>query len=153
MGLCGRIEKETALIYRALEVRFPDAREVFNRLAMSEENHSELVEKAILSHKEGVLPPQFVPGSTLELEHTLYHLERTKKLLSGDPGLGEACALALELEELVGEKYLQEVIGGKIEVELDKKMSGLLHTLSEEEKEHSRIIRDFMASRDLTGHE
>ncbi len=67
-------------------------------------------------------------------------------------GLGEACAVALELENLVGEKYLQEVIRGKIEMELDKEMSELLRTLSDEEKAHSQIVQEFTASRNLLDH-
>ncbi len=88
----------------------------------------------------------------LSLEHTLYHSERTRKLLSESLGLRKACALALKLENLVGEKYLQEVIQGKIEMELDKEMSKLLRKLSDEEEAHSRIIQEFTASRNLSDH-
>lgn len=152
LDLCGDIEKQTVFIYHTLEARFPEARAVFNGLALSEENHARLIEKATLSHKRQVLPPAFVPNSTLELEHTLYHLEKTTKLLPDVLGLKEVCSLSLQLEDLVGEKYLQEVIQGKIEMELDKEMSALLRTLSDEERAHSEIIKEFMASRNFLSH-
>ncbi len=149
LNLCGSIEKETALIYRTLALLFPGENEVFKGLSVSEENHEKLVEKAKLAHKRRVLPPEFVPNSTLELEHALYHLKKTMKLLSGGLGLKEACDIALEIEDLTGEKYLQELIRGEIEIELDKEITGLLRRLSEAERAHAEIIRNFMASRNL----
>jgi len=137
LSLCWNVEKESLSIYRILETRFPDVKVVFHSLAVSEEHHIELEEKAKLSHRKRTLPPEFVPNSTLELEHTLYHLRKTKNLLSDGPGLKQTCALALEFENLTGERYMQEVIQGKKEMEMDKEIADLLRVRSDGERAHS----------------
>jgi rubrerythrin len=111
---CIAVEKTAAEIYRNFSGLFPEARALWDGLAMEEENHAAvlIVSKRFL--RDGKLPGEVVPPvmgpvqASLELAADISRNIRTR-----NPSLREALDMALELERSVAENYFLEAMESK----------------------------------------
>ncbi|MCL5024584.1 MAG: hypothetical protein M1497_14715 [Nitrospirae bacterium] len=145
LNLCIEIERLSSQVYHELSRFFPNERDFWHNLAMSEENHMMILEVAKGYHEQKLLPESFVHKSLLLIEDTYANVRKIRKSLLGDMTLQRACEEALRMEHLTGESYFQEVLTGTAE----SRVIASLKKLLSEERLHATLITDFMKSRNL----
>jgi hypothetical protein len=141
---CIAIESTTAEIYHTLTRTFRGDRDFWARLEESEKEHVKILLAAGGYHLNGKMPEYFVPPSPSEIDVTYRLVNETKRRVDGGAlTLTGALELLLQLENAVGERYLQEVIKSE-DVSI---VFAELRRVSRDEKLHSEMISDFMKSR------
>ncbi len=138
---CIAIEATTEEIYRRLGRTFRGARDFWSRLAEGEKNHVKILLAAGGHHLNGRMPGYLVPPSLSEIDET-YRLvsEMKDRVEGGKLSLKEALDLSLQMENAVGERYLQEVLRKGDESAVMEE----LRLIYREERMHSETISDFM---------
>jgi hypothetical protein len=143
LRICISIEAMTAELYHALSRLFPQTRDFWYDLALSEENHTNILLAAAGLHRSGIPTEHIVPSSLPRIRETLTLVESCKKRIEANGlSLGDAFTMALEIENSTGEIYFQEVITQQTDSAV---IMGLRKLLSDEEL-HPVKIKNFMKS-------
>jgi hypothetical protein len=143
---CIAIEATTSEIYRALASMFRGTRDFWAELEESEKKHVRVLLAAGGYHLDGKMPEYLVPSSLSEIDETYRLVNGIKNRVDGGTlSLRNALDLALQMENAIGERYLQEVM----KREDDSVIIAGLQRLCGEEKLHSEMIYEFMKNRGM----
>jgi rubrerythrin len=146
LRICTSIEGMTAEIYHALSKLFPEAKDFWYDLALSEENHTNILLAAAGLNRAGILTECIVPSSLPRIRETLGLVRDSKKKVeTGSLLLKDAIEIALEIENSTGEIYFQEVLTQQT----DSKVVMELRKMLIDEELHNVKIKSFMKSRGL----
>jgi hypothetical protein len=141
LRICISIEAMTAEIYHSLSGLFPQVRDFWYDLALSEENHTNILLVAAGLHRAGILTEYIVPPSLPRIHETFTLVSNSKKKVEADNfSLKDAFEMALEIENSTGEIYFQEVITRQT----DSKVILELRKLLIDEQLHNVKIMSFM---------
>jgi hypothetical protein len=141
LRVCVAVEAVTAEIYHVLDRLFPQVKDLWHGLALSEENHTRILLEAARLHRAGLLNEYIVPPSLPHVYETFALVNDAKKKLEAEtPSLKDAFELALEIENSTGESYFQEVISR----ETDSKVISKLRELLTDEELHKNKIQHAM---------
>jgi hypothetical protein len=143
---CIAIEATTAEIYRALERMFRGSRDFWAELEEGEKRHVKVLLAAGGYHLDRKMPGYLVPPCLSEIDETYRLVNETKNRINdGSLTLRDALELSLQMENAVGERYLQEVM----KREDNSAVIAELQRLCSDEKLHSEMICDFMKNRGM----
>lgn len=146
LRICTSIEGMTAEIYHAFSKLFPEVREFWYDLALSEENHTNILLAAAGLNRAGILKEYIVPSSLPYVRETLGLVSDSKKKVeTGTLSMKGAFEMALKIENSTGEIYFQEVITQQT----DSKVIMELRKMMTDEELHNVKIKRFMKSRGL----
>jgi hypothetical protein len=138
---CIAIEATTSEIYRALARMFRDSGDLWTELEESEKRHVRVLLAAGGYQLQGKMPKDLVPSSLSDIDETYRLVNETKNRVdSGKLSLRVALELSLQMENAVGERYLQEVMKGE---DSSVVIAGL-QRLYGDERLHSEMIAGFM---------
>ena len=141
LDACIKLEIAIGETYRELSKMFPEAKELFDKLAIEEINHADILTKSKELNINGELPDDFIEKlSSMVTEplvyvHTLKHKIEKKHL-----SLEEALNFSLKIEQHGAEYYLQATMLN----EATHKAISLLQQLHTANKYHADVIREFM---------
>jgi rubrerythrin len=139
LRVCVAVEAMTAEIYHALARLFPQLKDLWHGLALSEENHTQILLEAARLHRAGMLKEYIVPPSLPHVYETFALVNDSKKKVETEtPSLKGAFDMALKIENSTGESYFQEVI---IQETDSKVISKLRELLADEELHKNKIQR------------
>ena len=143
LDVCIRLETAIGETYQALSKMFPEAKELFDKLAEEEANHAEILTKSKELNINGDLPKEFIQNlysmvtEPLVYVHTLKHKIEKKQL-----SLQEALNFSLKLEQHGAEYYFQATM---LKEATDKSIS-FLQQFHKANKYHADVIKEFMDS-------
>lgn len=138
--VCIAIETTTAEIYHLLSTEFPEAGAFWHDLALSEENHANILVAGAKYLMTGELPAYIVPDSQDQIDRTFKLVRDSKDEVNGDHlSLKEALSLALKIENSTAESYLQEVMRS----ETDSPVIAKLQKIRKDELTHIEKIENF----------
>jgi rubrerythrin len=135
-------EKNIAELYLRFSAMFDDDREFWWKLSLEEQNHSALFR----SFLERFLPAKLFPDDILDPDierlaaadtHVLAAIER---LAANPPSPIDACRMAIEIEEMSGERFFQEAMVK----ESSSEALALVQRINNEDKNHAIRIRERM---------
>lgn len=146
--VCIAIEATTAEIYHLLSARLPEARGLWHDLAVSEENHANILVVGAGYLRNRQLPEEIVPGSQELIDETFRLVRAAKSEIADEEQLSlrDALALALKIEHSTAESYFQEIIMG----DTDNPVIARLQQLRKDELTHVERINDFMKDKGFT---
>jgi hypothetical protein len=139
--VCIAIEAMTAELYHLLSARFPEAKVFWRELALSEENHANILVVGAGYLRTRELPEYIVPDSQELIDGTFRLVRETRDIIQNDQlSLNNALAMALQIENSTAEKYFQEVMFGAANSPVIAK----LQKIRKDELTHIEKIKDFM---------
>lgn len=145
--VCIAIEATTAEIYHSLSASLPKARGFWRDLALSEENHTNILVVGAGYLSKGELPDHIVPSSQELIDETFRLVRDVKKKIRNEQlSLSDALDLALKIEKSAAESYLQEIVLGQT----DDPIIERLQQIRRDELTHIEKIKDFMKKAGLT---
>jgi rubrerythrin len=142
---CIEVERMAAEFYRTLAKKFPDDGDFWKELAVEEETHEAILIMVRGSSSTEKLPDEIVPGSLTSVKENIAIAKRISKKLTPGVSLKDACNLALDMETLSVEAYIQESIGSEWGTPIVAKFKELL----DEEETHKEKIAKYMKQRGL----
>jgi hypothetical protein len=144
---CIDIELKTAEVYSVMERLFPEARELFRELSLSEEEHANVM--MVACGLEGItrLSDTTHIATTEQILETyrILGMMMEKADKRSFTSLSEALSLSLLLESSAAEGYMDQVMREKADAEIVT----YLKTFYEAERSHFRRIEQFMAEQNL----
>jgi len=141
LDACIKLEIAIGEIYLKLSKMFPEAKELFDKLAVEEINHAEILTKSKELNIDGELPEEFVNKlcsmvtEPLLYVHTLKHKIEKKQL-----SLQEALQFSLKIEQHGAEYYLQATMLQ----EATHKDILFLQQFHKANNYHADVIREFV---------
>lgn len=139
--VCIAVETTTAEIYHLLSSELPEARAFWRDLALSEENHANILVAGAKYLATGELPEYIVPHSQNLIDETFRLVRDAKKQVNGDHlSLKDALSLALKIETSAAESYFQEIMLS----ETDSPVIAKLQKIRTDELTHIEKIENFM---------
>ncbi len=144
--VCIAIETGIADIYREFMVLFPQAMDLWGKLAMEEENHAAVLAIGSRYADLGKLPDYIVPESLPNMRNTLDLVTAVKRTLkSGGLSLKEALEISLRLEQTLEESYMIDVMTRETESEIVERLQRLMA----DTKSHITTIKEYMKTASL----
>ncbi len=144
--VCIAIEAMTAELYHMLSSRFPEAKGFWRELALSEENHANILVVGAGYLRTRELPEYIVPDSQEQIDETFRLVREAKNIVQNDhQSLNDALKLALQIENSTAERYFQEVMLGQTNSPVIAK----LQKIRKDELTHIEKIKDFMKTAGL----
>lgn len=144
--VCIAIETGIADIYREFMVLFPQAGDLWGKLAMEEENHAAILAIGSRYADLGKLPDYIVPESLPNMRNTLDLVTAVKRTLKGGGlSLKEALDISLRLEQTLEESYMIDVMTR----ETESKIVERLQRLMADTKSHIITIKEYMKTASL----
>lgn len=114
LRVCIAVEKTAAEIYHNFSGLFPEARDLWDGLAMEEENHASILILCKRFERDGQLPGEVVPPLIGPVQASLeLAVNISKNIRNRRPSLREALDMALELERSIAENYFLEAMKSK----------------------------------------
>jgi len=96
-------------------------------LALSEDNHTNILLEATRLHRTGILNEYIVPASLPHVYETFTLVRAAKKEVEAETlSLRNALEMALEIENSTGESYFQQVISRETDSQVILKLRELL---------------------------
>ncbi|MEJ2695410.1 MAG: hypothetical protein P8013_02065 [Candidatus Sulfobium sp.] len=139
--VCIAIEATTAEIYHLLSARFPGTKAFWRELALSEENHTNILVVGAGYLKTGELPECVVPASQELIDETFRLVRNAKsEIMEKQLSLADALTLVLKIENSIAENYFQEVMRS----ETDSPVIEKLQKIRKDELTHVEKIEEFM---------
>jgi hypothetical protein len=139
--VCIAIEAMTAELYHLLSARFPEAKVFWHELALSEENHANILVVGAGYLRTRELPEYIVPDSQELIDGTFRLVREARNIIQNDQlSLNYALAMALQIENSTAEKYFQEVMFGATNSPVIAK----LQKIRKDELTHIEKIKVFM---------
>lgn len=144
--VCIAIEATTAEIYHQLSVKFRDAKAFWLDLALSEENHANILVVGAGYLRTGELPEYIAPDSLDVIDETFRLVRNAKNEIRNDHfSLSDALTLALKIENSTAESYFQEILLTRT----DHPVISRLQKIRTDELNHIAKIKDFMKTAGL----
>jgi len=141
LNACLKVETLCEEIYYSLCSLFPEARELFQKLAEEEERHADILTICSGFQNVGALPDTIVLNSFPQIIKSIDTAEKVKaKIADEDISLFKALYMTLELEEAVAEIYFNEVMTEKSDIEV----ISYLQQFYKDEISHTQRIEDFI---------
>lgn len=147
--VCIAVEATTAELYHLLSEQFPESGTFWHNLAMSEENHANILLVGAGYLRTGELPEYVVPDSQELIDQT-FRLVRDAKveITNNKLPLKQALNLALKIEKSTAEIYFQELMLSST----DSPVITRLQKIRTDELAHIDKIKDFMETSGLDEH-
>jgi rubrerythrin len=146
LGVCIAVEAMTAEIYHAFSRLFPQVKDFWYDLALSEENHTNILLLAAGLHRAGTQTEDIAPRSLYQVQETFTLVSDSKKRVgTNNLSIKEAFEMALQIENSTGEIYFQQVITQQTDSEV---ILGLRELLVDEQL-HNIKIQSFMKTHGL----
>ena len=144
---CIAVERKCAEAYHALGNLFPEAKDLFEKIAQDEVDHAAVLTVARLHYNEGKIPEEMiVPSSLAVINTSLVFLENMqRKIKDRSISLETALRLSVSLEETSAESYFNQVMTG----ESDSEIILGLKKLYLDEVSHLTVIKNFLKSGSL----
>jgi rubrerythrin len=140
---CIKLEIAIGETYLKLSKMFPEARELFDKLAIEEINHAEILTKSKELNIDGELSEEFVNKLCSMVTEPLVYVQTLKhKIEKKQLSLEEALNFSLKIEQHGAEYYLQATMLQEV---TDKAIS-LLQQLYKANRYHADVIREFMTT-------
>jgi len=142
---CIEVERMAADFYRTLARMFPEHEDFWREMAVEEETHEAILIMARGSSSGEEVSDEIVPDSLLSIKE---NIALAKKIIDkSDVGISvkDAFQLALNLETLAVEVYVQESIKGDWGSPIVAKLKELLN----DSKSHMEKIETYMKQRGL----
>jgi len=141
LGVCIKIEAMTAEIYHAFNRLFPQVKDFWYDLALSEENHTNILLVAAGLHRARKLTEYIVSPSLSNIQETFTLVSDSRKRIgANNVSIKDAFEIALQIENSTGEDYFQQVMRQETDSEVILGLQKLLVS----EQLHSVKIQDFM---------
>jgi len=141
---CLKIEVLCAEIYHTLGGIFPEARELFDKLAKSEERHADIISISMGFNRINDLPDSFVPSSLEKVTETSNLAEDIKAIIENKRlSLEKSLSMLLRMEQSLAESYLHEIMVK----DTDSDVIIFLQQFYNDEKSHAEEIKEFMAEK------
>ena len=139
---CMKIEVLCAEIYHTLGGIFPEARELFEKLAKSEERHADIISISIGFNRIHDLTDSFVPSSLQKMTETIKLAEEIKASIENKRlSLEKSLSMLLKMEQSLAESYLHETMVR----DTDSDVILYLQQFYNDEKSHAEEIKKLMA--------
>ena len=143
LDACIQLEIAIGETYLKLSKMFPEAKELFDKLAIEEVNHAEILTKSKELNRDGELPEEFVNKLCSMVTEPLVYVQTLKhKIEKKQLSLQEALNFSLKIEQHGAEYYLQATMLN----EAPHKAISLLQQLYTANKYHADMIREFMTT-------
>ena len=140
---CIKLEIAIGEAYLKLSKMFPEARELFDKLAIEEINHAEILTKSKELNIDGELSEEFVNKLCSMVTEPLVYVQTLKhKIEKKQLSLEEALNFSLKIEQHGAEYYLQATMLQ----EVTHKAISLLQQLYKANRYHADVIREFMTA-------
>lgn len=144
--VCIAIESTTAEIYHQLAGKFTEARILWRDLALSEENHANLLIVGAGYLRTGELPESVVPNSQDLIDETFRLVRNAKEEITKDhASVEDIFSLALKIEKSTAESYFQQLMMS----EADSPVIAKMQKLRMDELTHIEKIENFMKAAGL----
>ncbi len=141
LNACLKVETLCEEIYYSLCSLFPEAKELFQKLAEEEERHADILTICAGFQDIGALPDMMVLNSVPQIMQSIDIAEEIKaKIEKENISLLAALHMTLELEEAVAEIYFNEVMTEKSDIEV----ISYLQQFYKNEISHTQRIEDFI---------
>ena len=145
--VCIAIEATTAETYHLLSSRFPEASAFWRDLALSEENHANILVVGAGYLRNDELPEFIVPDSQELIDNTFRLVRNAKdRVRQEDLSLADVLNLGLEIENSTAESYFQEIMLG----ETDNPIISRLQQIRKDELTHVKKMEDFIKKTKIT---
>ena len=141
---CLKIEVLCAEIYRTLGGIFPEAGELFEKLAKSEERHADIISISIGFNRIHDLTDSFVPSSLQKITETKKIAEDIRASIENKQlSLEKSLSMLLKMEQSLAESYLHE----RMVRDSDSDVILYLQQFYDDEKSHAEEIEALMAEK------
>ena len=141
LNACLKVETLCEEIYYTLCFLFPEAKELFQKLAEEEERHADILTICTGFQDMGTLPDMIVLNSLPQIVKSIDIAEEIKaRIAQGNISLIAALHMTLELEEAVAEIYFNEVMTEKSDTEV----VSYLQQFYRNEISHTQRVGDFI---------
>lgn len=145
LKMCISIEVLIGEIYREFVQMFPGARNLWEELALEEENHALILAIGSRYEKLGKLPNFVVPDSLSRMKDTLELVESTReKIQNGNISITDALEMSLMLEQTLAESYLLDVMTSETGSEVVSRLQKLIT----DTKSHIVKVSEYMKKRE-----
>jgi rubrerythrin len=141
---CLKIEIHCVEIYQKLGRLLPEAKDLFETLASSEERHADILTISVGFNDIHEIPNSIVPHSLEKISETVRFAEEINSSIDNNRlSLEQSLTRMLQMENSLAESYLHEVMTQAT----DSDVISYLQQFYEDEKSHADMIREFMLSK------
>ena len=149
LNRCLKLEILCAEIYHALGLLFPEAEDLFENLARSEERHADILMISLGFENIHEIPNNIVPFSSDNINESIRLAEHIKSRIENDKlSLNKSLSLLLKMEKSLAEIYLHETMTKETESDV----ISYLQQFYKDEQSHSEVIKEFMSDKGLLSH-
>ena len=149
LRICIAIEAGIGAIYEEFYNMFPDAGDLWGRLAIEEKNHASILAIGSRYANTGQLPDFVVPDSLTHMKNTLGLVGSVKAAAqSKNVSIKDALEMSLKLEQTLEEEHLPDVMIR----ETDSQIVVRLQRLLTDTKSHIVKIKDYMKMTERIGY-
>ena len=149
LDACIKLEIAIGETYLKLSKMFPEAKELFDKLAIEEINHAEILTKSKELNIDGELPEEFVNKLCSMVTEPLVYVQTLQhKIEKKQLSLQEALNFSLKIEQHGAEYYLQATMLN----EAPHKAISLLQQIYTENKYHADTVNYYRNRCDLNSY-
>jgi rubrerythrin len=128
---------------------FPEAENLFEKLAKSEERHADILTICLGFENIHEVPGNIIPLSSSNINETIMLAECIKSGIEKDRfSLEKLLSMLLKMEKSLAEKYLHENLTKKTESDV----ISYLQQFYKDEQSHAEVIKKFMSDKEFLSH-
>jgi hypothetical protein len=138
---CRVMESVCSSVYHLLSLNFPGEKELWNKLAMDEESHAEMIAEVTEYKDIENIAHYPIPQDLTYVKKTVESADDMRMLLINDKlSLKDALVRLRSIHELKNKSYAHDLLGN----ESEERIKRVYRTLFETEEANRMLLRSFM---------